>query len=68
MNWQDAVASFIALCALLVIVRPLVPARWSGRASAAPGCPSCAAGNACAVKPAPAAAALLPVQRRRPPA
>lgn len=48
-DWQTVVVTVIAAGALVVLVRPFVPARWGGRAGSpgSRGCPSCAASARC---------------------
>ena len=47
MDWQHVVVTCVAACALLVLLRPLLPAALSRRRPAAgPACPACAAGQA----------------------
>lgn len=59
-SWQDVLVTLIAAGAVGVVVRPLIPARWVGRARSTSACAHCAAGNACAAAP-PVAASSTPV-------
>jgi hypothetical protein len=55
LDWQTVVVTAVAVGALAVVLRPLVP-RWGRRGDHA-SCPSCASGQACAARPGPIAVA-----------
>lgn len=60
LDWQTVVVTLIAAGALVVLLRPFVPASWGGRAASpgSRGCPSCAASATCGSHTAPAARLL----------